>query len=220
MTQRHRVRALAAAALAEGWPSGWFDQIYVEAAADPSQVPWADLAPNPSLVQWAGSRELDGSGERALKVGCGLGDDAEFLAGLGFEVCAFDISQTAIGWCRRRFPDSRVRYEVGDLLALPEAWSGAFDLVLEAYTLQVLPEAVRAQALGGLPGLLAPGGELLIVARGRDPEDDPGQLPWPLTRAELDGALVGPLQRASFEDYMDGEDPPVRRFRAVYRSGA
>ena len=48
------------------------------------------------------------NGKKALKIGCGLGDDAEYLTETGMEVTAFDISETAIRWCHERFPDSRV----------------------------------------------------------------------------------------------------------------
>ena len=39
-------------------------------------------------------------------------------------------------------------------------------------------------------------------------------MPWPLTRAELED--VPTLHTLLFEDYLDGESPPVRRFRVLY----
>jgi hypothetical protein len=48
-------------------------------------IPWADLEPNPHLLSWLEANPTDGRGRRALKVGCGLGDDAEALAELGFD---------------------------------------------------------------------------------------------------------------------------------------
>jgi hypothetical protein len=64
--------------------------------------------------------------------------------------------------------------------------------------------------------LLSPGGVLLVIARGREETEPEGKLPWPLTRAEL-GAFEGlGLAQESFEDYLDSEEPPVRRFRALY----
>lgn len=39
---------------------------------------------------------------RAVVIGCGLGDDAEYLASMGYEVTAFDISPTAIAMCHTR----------------------------------------------------------------------------------------------------------------------
>jgi len=60
------------------------------------------------------------------------------------------------------------------------------------------------------------GGTLLVVARGRGPEDDPGAMPWPLLAEELSPLLDAGLREVSFEDYLDGEDPPARRFRVTY----
>ena len=59
------------------------------------------------------------TGKKALTIGCGLGDDAEQLAEWGFSTTAFDVSETAIRACRRRFPDSRVQYVAADLLQPP-----------------------------------------------------------------------------------------------------
>jgi hypothetical protein len=41
-------------------------------------------------------------------------------------------------------------------------------------------------------------------------------MPWPLTREELGGFVRAGLEELSFEDFVDDETPPVRRFRAVY----
>ena len=40
--------------------------------------------------------------------------------------------------------------------------------------------------MGGIAEFLHPGGMLLVIARGRDAADDEGQMPWPLTREELE----------------------------------
>ena len=90
--------------------------------------PWADGDTNPHLAEWAGAtdKRRDGAGKRALVVGCGLGYDAEFLAGLGYEVTAFDVAPTAIERAVRENPGSRVAYVTADLLALPADWAGAF----------------------------------------------------------------------------------------------
>ena len=91
-------------------PSGWFEGLYANANWDGSAVPWANLKPSPDLVDWLDRQRLDGQGQKALVIGCGLGDDAEELARRGFEVTAFDISPTAIEWCRRRLPNPVVRH--------------------------------------------------------------------------------------------------------------
>jgi hypothetical protein len=42
-------------------------------------------------------------------------------------------------------------------------------------------------------------------------------MPWPLVREELKEFEAYGLREFLFEEYMDKEDPPVRRFRAEYR---
>ncbi len=155
---------------------------------------------------------------RALVVGCGYGDDAQWLAERGCEVTAFDIAASAVRKCRERFGESNVRYQEADLLSPPAAWlADPFDLVVEAYTVQVLPpaSAERATAVRMLAALT--GGTLLVIARGRRGDDDPGTMPWPLRRAELDPLREAGLREIRFEDYVDDENLPVRRLRATFR---
>jgi hypothetical protein len=153
-------------------------------------------------------------------VGCGLGDDAEWLAARGLAVTAFDIAPSAVSACGERFPGSSVNYVVANLLGLPRQWARQrFDLVVEAYTVQVLPPGSpeRAASFGALASLT--GGTLLVIARGREPADDPGSMPWPLTAEEMTRFEELGLTKIQFEDYPDPEDLNVRRFRGEYRRG-
>lgn len=218
--KRDEMRRLAGESIARGDALGWFEDLYRSAGAEWERVPWADLVPNPLLVEWLASPDAAGLRGRALVVGCGYGDDAEALAAAGFAVTAFDVAPSAIEACRARYPATTVEYVVADALAPPPAWHGAFDLVFESYTLQVLPPAARAPLLARLAETVAPGGALLVLCRGRDPEDPEGDLPWPLLRAELDALRAEGLEPARFEDLLDDETPPVRRFRALYRRAA
>jgi hypothetical protein len=86
--------------------------------------------------------------------------------------------------------------------------------------LQVLVGDVRRQAISRLAELVAPGGRLLVVTRGRGELDPPGAMPWPLTTAELDQFTQEGLDLVAIEDYLDDEDPPVRRLRAHYHAPA
>ena len=178
---------LSGESLAAGDPTGWFERLYAEAQDGTAVVPWDRAAPHPLLVDWTQARDLDGHGRRALIVGAGPGHDAEHVAGLGFATTAFDISPTAIAAARARFPDSPVDYRTADLLAPPAEWAGAFDLVVEIMTVQALPDPPRAAAIAQVPGLVAPGGTLLVVASATDPDGVYGSgPPWPLTRAEIE----------------------------------
>ena len=214
--QRATAREIAYKHLKAGDPLGWFEDLYSRSGPDPSIIPWADLIPNPNLIEWLDQNEYAGPG-KALKVGCGLGDDAEELSRRGFETTAFDISASAIAWCRRRYPRSSVSYVVEDLFSAPREWKAGFHFVLESYTLQVLPPNIRPVAVRCIASFVAPGGTLLVIARGREPGDSEGKMPWPLTKDELSLFKTGGLKEVSFEDYMDRENPPVRRFRATYR---
>jgi SAM-dependent methyltransferase len=213
------VARIAREHLRRGDHLGWFDELYREAAGDPGQVPWANLGPNSALPPWLAAQPAERLRGRALVVGCGLGDDAEALAAAGLATTAFDLSAQAVAWARERFPGSPVAYRSADLLDAPGEWRGAFDLVLEIYTLQALPAATRARAFAPLAGFVAPGGRLLVVTFGRDEDDDAGTLPWPLTRADLRRFDELGLRELRFEDRIDGDEPP-RRFRVEYERPA
>lgn len=215
---RRQAQELAREYVERGDAVGWFEPLYERAAGDAGRIQWADLEPNPQLVAWLDREAGRGEGRRALVIGCGLGDDAEELARRGFTVTAFDIAPTAIDWCRHRFPNSQVEYTVADVLNPPPDWRAAFDFVLESYTLQVLPPPERRAAIVQIAQLLAPGGRLVVIARGREPSDAPGRMPWPLTRDELSHFEAFRLREVRFEDYGDTEQPPVRRFRVEYRA--
>lgn len=212
-----RVQELAASSYIQGDYTGWFETLYAEAKGDFNLVPWADRGFNYWLKDWVDKSKLSWENQRVLIVGCGLGDDAEYMAGLGAKVTAFDLSPTAIDWCRQRFPESQVDYQVVDLFAAPADWVHGFDLAIEIYTIQALPPNIRPSAIDLIGDFVAPHGRLLVVCRGREPEDICDSLPFPLTKSELTGFEETGLTQLSFEDFIDGlESKPARRFRIVY----
>jgi SAM-dependent methyltransferase len=219
--RRARARALATKAVAEGRPTAWFDELYREADAGQAIVPWDDRVANPHLVRWLDrhpARVVPGAA--ALDVGCGTGDNAAELARRGLEVTAFDVSDAAVTVARTRFAEAAcagtIRFVTADALALPRAWHGAFALVVEVYTLQVLPPVPRAQAARELAAAVAPGGTLVVVARGREADEPEGQMPWPLLRREVEAIAAHGLRLVDLDDYLDDESPPVRRLVATF----
>jgi SAM-dependent methyltransferase len=207
-----RADELAASAIAEGEPTAWFDRLYAEGAAGHVTMPWDREDPHPLLLEWADRVQLDGRDRRAVVAGCGLGADAEFLARRGFRTTAFDVAPTAVAEARSRHPGSAVDYRVADLFSLPEDLVGAFDLVVEIFTLQALPASVRPAAAAAVRSLVAPGGTLLAVAfRGeRGPQVDGP--PWPLSRAEMLALAAGDLTLVALEAVRI----PEERWRAEY----
>ncbi len=220
-------RAQELAATAD--PLRWFETLYAEAAGSLDRIPWALGRAEPLLESWletARGREVVEDGGRALVVGCGPGDDAELLARQGLRTTAFDHAPSAIALARSRFPESRVTYEEANLLNPPAEWTGRFDFVLEAFTLQSLPESLRALALPALGRFLAPGGSLLILTRGRCAQEPISGFPMPLARAELEPLIAvraaGPprLWLSSFEDLLGDEAPGERWLRVELRRGS
>ncbi|WP_310481500.1 class I SAM-dependent methyltransferase [Chamaesiphon sp. VAR_48_metabat_403] len=215
---RSRVHQLFTEAYAKGDYTGWFEKLYAEAQGDLDAIPWADRGVNHWLVDWVEKSQLDLQDRRVLVVGCGLGDDAEYLAQLGAKVTAFDLSQTAIDWCHQRFPHSQVNYQAVNLFTAPADWKLNFDLVIEIYTIQALPANIRPNEIDAIGNFVAPNGELLVICRGRNSEDPCENLPFPLTQDELNRFTTTGLTQVSFEDFIDPvESGSPRRFRIVYQ---
>jgi SAM-dependent methyltransferase len=212
---RERVASIIRDHYRRGDPVGWFEALYQQAGGDTSIIPWADMEPNPALVEWFEREGVKSGGKSAVVIGCGLGDDAEYLAARGYRVTAFDISPTAVAWCKGRYPQSSVNYQIADLFTLSPNW--LFDLVVEVYTVQALPIALRERAIHSLARLVETGGYLLAIGRYAASEAEQDLLPWPLTREELNGFVHAGLDEVQVEVFDDQQAPPVRRFRALYR---
>ncbi|MEV6333731.1 class I SAM-dependent methyltransferase [Nocardia vinacea] len=206
---------LAAQSLAHDDPTGWFERLYAEAATGAAIVPWDRDQPNPMVVEWARRRAGDGAGRRALVVGCGYGQDAEYIARLGFATTAFDISPTAIAEVCQRFPESVVEYVVADLLDPPAAWRDAFDLVVESITVQSMPVSVRDIAIANIRRAVAPGGQLIVIAGIRAEGEEVSGPPWPLTRSEIDSFAAEGLRSVDIEANQE-----TQRWRAEFTRSA
>ena len=215
--KRARARELADKFAEGGDPTGWFDELYKEAAGDNEKIPWADLEPNRFFKAWAERADLRGDGRRALVVGCGLGDDAVYLDDAGFDVTAFDISPTAIEWARRLHKDRPIKFEVMDLFEPYRGWLRAFDFVLEVYTIQPLPLEMRERVMDSIAAFVAPGGELVVITRGRQDDEEVVKVPWPVSRGELARFEENGLVQTHFEVMPDDtDDEPADRFVVVF----
>jgi SAM-dependent methyltransferase len=105
-----------------------------------------------------------GKGLRALDLGCGLGQEALYLAGLGYRVDAVDQSRhEAWGGVSRAVP-GRIKFREGDATSL-SLRSASYDLVFEKDMLHHASDP--AAALREMARLAKPGGQVVAVEANR-----------------------------------------------------
>ena len=183
-----------------------------QARYEQGNVPWAVYDAHPHLKAWAEQMQLSGEGKKGLVVACGLGDDAEYLADLGFDVTAFDVVDSAIEQAKKRFPETTVDYHVADLFNTPDDWQQAFDFVVENRTIQSIPYEHYQKSINSIANFVAPAGRVIVLCHAREPQMPHGTLPWSLSTAELQDFEDAGLTQVSFEHLQGG-----RYFRVVYQ---
>ncbi|HJP22749.1 MAG: class I SAM-dependent methyltransferase [Alphaproteobacteria bacterium] len=198
--------------------SGFFEPMYAASSTAGEGLPWAYMQANGQLVEW-----LDGQApkthrrnQRAMVTGCGLGDDAEEIARRGWDVMAFDVSESAIGLCLERFPKSPVDYRIADLFQPPDDWRGAFDLVFDNRTVQSLPYDLQPRAMASVAGLVASGGRLVIITEIVTPEHLSQNPPYRMLAESLTAYEDAGFGRQSWDEIPHRDDPPSRHARVVY----
>ena len=206
------VRTLAEEHLDAGRPTGWFEPLYAQAFGDRTAIPWAQDSADPAVLDWLEAPVATPPGDRAVVVGCGLGDDAAALARLGWTVTAFDVSPSAVRWARRRHPKVAVDWQVADVLDLPASLLGRFDLVVEVRTVPSLPGVVRDHAMDAIGRLAAERGLVLVVTLlAMDAEVARRWVgpPWPQAPSELAVYRGSGLTRLALEHAPAGDDGAV-----------
>ncbi|MEU1892610.1 class I SAM-dependent methyltransferase [Streptomyces pristinaespiralis] len=143
--------------------AGWWDGFYGDRS---KPVPFFVDKPDENLVSYL-DRGLVAPG-RALDLGCGPGRNALYLASLGFQVDAVDLSAEAISWAEERARESgagrAVRFHRGDAFALdPAEFGGPYDLVHDSGCFHHLPPHRRVSYLQLLDRVLAPGGRFSLT---------------------------------------------------------
>jgi SAM-dependent methyltransferase len=134
--------------------SSWWDDFYADRSRD---VPFFVAKPDENLVSYV-DQGLIAPG-RALDVGCGPGRNALYLASVGFQVDAVDLSAAAIDWARDRAREvgAEVRFQCGDAFTAADL-AGPYDLVYDSGCFHHLAPHRRISYLALLDRALAPGG--------------------------------------------------------------
>ena len=122
--------------------------------------PWVG-GPRPELVDLVTSGVL--SPGRAIDLGCGVGDNAIFLAQHGFTVTGIDYAPAAIERARARARDAGVdvTLAVDDLTRLRSV-HGPYDLLVDYGTFDDLNTRDRAAYVREVTALAAPGAHFLL----------------------------------------------------------
>jgi len=133
--------------------------------------PWDTKAPKENVVAWHEGGWVHGD---VLDIGCGLGDNAIYLARQGFNVTGLDISPTALITAERRAKDAgvNVTFAVTDSTKL-EGYTDAFDTIVDSGMFHCLDDDAKRSYAAAAHRATRPGATLLLSCfSDANPSDD------------------------------------------------
>jgi SAM-dependent methyltransferase len=161
-----------------------FDALYrgespAEGVPPMESPPWDTKAPKDNIVAWQEAGLVRGD---VLDIGCGLGDNAIYLAQHGHQVTGLDISPTALKTAqqRARAAGVAVTFAVADATKL-DGYTDAFNTVIDSGMYHCLDDDGKRSYLTALHRATRPGATLLLgcfsdanVQHDEDPAPIPG----------------------------------------------
>jgi SAM-dependent methyltransferase len=172
-----------------------FDALYrgespAEGVPPMTTPPWDTKAPKENVVGWQTSGLVHGD---VLDIGCGLGDNAVYLARQGHRVTGLDISPTALITAERRAGEAGVdvRFAVADATKL-EGYTDAFDTVIDNGMFHCLDDDGKRAYAAALHRATRPGATLLLSCfSDANPQDSGGLRPPMVSEATLRDTMGG-----------------------------
>jgi SAM-dependent methyltransferase len=116
-----------------------FDKLYDGGEKSGPLMPWNIGGPQPAVRALCDQGGFSG---HVLDLGCGLGDNALYLASTGLKVTGVDISEVAIACAREKAErlGADVDFQVADAFSLAQA-GVTYDSVLDSAFFHTLPKA-------------------------------------------------------------------------------
>ncbi len=176
------------------------------ALAYEGRPPWDIGRPQGAFRCLAEAGQVRGA---VLDVGCGTGENALYLASLGFAVTGVDTAETAVrraaAKARRRGVEAR--FVVHDALDLASLGT-SFDTVVDSGLFHTFDDGERLRFRAALAAVLRPGGRYFMICFSERETGAGG--PRRVTREEIralfegDGFRVARIDRALLETRGDG----------------
>lgn len=167
--------------------------------------PWDIGRPQKEITRLAEDGEISG---RVLDAGCGTGENALYLAGIGFEVWGIDAVPAAIKKAKEKAVERgiNVNFLVFDALKL-SSLKAKFDTIIDSGLFHVFSDEERPIYAESLSSVLVSGGKYFMLCFS---EHEPGTYgPRRVTQAEIrstfgKGWRINYIREAELESTFEG----------------